>query len=74
MRTAFRLVRQGDGATVALTADVDDLGASTVVTLNFVGGAVDPLRPIEATSVAVANSAIVAAFIRRGVSQSRCCA
>jgi uncharacterized protein (TIGR03118 family) len=38
---AFRLSRQGDGAAVNLTAAVDDLGAGTVVTLNFVGGAVD---------------------------------
>jgi uncharacterized protein (TIGR03118 family) len=39
---AFRLTRQGDGAAVNLTAAVDDLGAGTVVTLTFVGGAVDP--------------------------------
>jgi hypothetical protein len=39
---AFRLTRQGDGAAVNLTADVDDLGAGTVVTLHFVGGAVEP--------------------------------
>jgi Dockerin type I domain len=39
---AFRLNRQGDGAAVSLTADVDDLGAGTVVTLHFVGGAVEP--------------------------------
>jgi hypothetical protein len=37
-------------------------------------GAVEPLRPIEATSVATTNSAIVAAFIRRGVSQPKWCA
>src|SRR5262245_21105808 len=39
---AFRLTRQGDDAAVSLTADVDDFGAGTVVTLNFVGGAVQP--------------------------------
>jgi uncharacterized protein (TIGR03118 family) len=39
---AFHLSRQGDGAAVNLTAAVDDFGAGTVVTLNFVGGAVDP--------------------------------
>jgi hypothetical protein len=39
---AFRLVRQSDGAAVALAAAVDDSGAGTVVTLTFTGGAVDP--------------------------------
>jgi len=39
---AFRLGRQGDGAAVVLHAEVDDLGAGTVVTLSFTGGAVDP--------------------------------
>jgi len=39
---AFRLSRQSDGAAVNLTADVDDLGAGTIVTLHFVGGAVEP--------------------------------
>src|SRR5262249_5071622 len=39
---AFRLTRQGDGAAVNLTAAVDDIGAGTVVTLTFTGGAVDP--------------------------------
>src|SRR5439155_7328929 len=38
---AFGLNRQGDGAAVNLTGDVDDHGAGTVVTLNFVGGAVE---------------------------------
>jgi len=38
---AFRLSRRGDGAAVALTGGADDLGAGTVVTLNFIGGAVD---------------------------------
>ena len=38
---AFRLVRQSDGAAVTLSAVVDDTGAGTVVTLTFVGGAVD---------------------------------
>src|SRR5439155_6973258 len=32
---AFRLVRQVDGAAVALAAAVDNSGAGTVVTLNF---------------------------------------
>lgn len=39
---AFRLARQGDGAAANLVAAVDDLGSGTVVTLNFVGGAVEP--------------------------------
>jgi uncharacterized protein (TIGR03118 family) len=39
---AFRLSRQGDGAAVNLVADVNDLGDATVVTLNFVSGAVEP--------------------------------
>jgi uncharacterized protein (TIGR03118 family) len=39
---AFRLFRQGDGAAVTLSAAVDDIGAGTVVTLSFIGGAVDP--------------------------------
>src|SRR5262249_36126897 len=38
---AFRLVRQGDGAAVALAATVDDTGAGTVVTLTFTAGAVE---------------------------------
>src|SRR5262249_15296378 len=38
---AFRLVRQGDGAPVALAATVDDTGAGTVVTLTFTAGAVE---------------------------------
>ena len=38
---AFRLSRQGDGAAVNLIADVDDLGAGTVVTLHFASGAVE---------------------------------
>jgi hypothetical protein len=38
---AFRLVRQGDGATAILRAAVDDTGSATVVTLTFTGGAVD---------------------------------
>jgi uncharacterized protein (TIGR03118 family) len=38
---AFGLSRQGDGATVNLNADVNDLGAGTVVTLTFFGGAVE---------------------------------
>src|SRR5207248_156655 len=39
---AFRLVRQGDGAAVVLSAIADDSGAGTVVTLTFTGGAVEP--------------------------------
>jgi hypothetical protein len=39
---AFRLVRQGDGAVVVLSAAVDNTGAGTVVTLVFTGGAVEP--------------------------------
>jgi hypothetical protein len=39
---AFQLVRQSDDASVTLSANVDDIGAGTVVTLTFTGGAVDP--------------------------------
>lgn len=38
---AFRLIRQGDGATVQVSAAVDDSGSGTVVTLTFIGGAVE---------------------------------
>jgi hypothetical protein len=38
---AFRLVRLSDSASVLLRASVDDTGAGTVVTLTFIGGAVD---------------------------------
>src|SRR5262249_35061611 len=38
---AFGLVRQSDSASVLLRATVVDTGAGTVVTLTFVGGAVD---------------------------------
>ena len=39
---AFLLNRVSDGAVVNLSAAVDDSGADTVVTLNFIGGAVEP--------------------------------
>lgn len=38
---AFGLKRQTDSAPVTLAASVDDSGAGTVVTLTFIGGAVD---------------------------------
>jgi uncharacterized protein (TIGR03118 family) len=39
---AFHLSRISDGAGVNLTAAVDDFGAATVVTFDFIGGAVEP--------------------------------
>jgi Dockerin type I domain len=38
---AFRLIRQGDGAAVQVSAAVDDSGTGTVVTLTFIGGAIE---------------------------------
>ncbi|MBX7105635.1 MAG: MBG domain-containing protein [Gemmataceae bacterium] len=39
--SAFQLLRHSDNAGVTLGASVDDTGSGTVVTLSFVGGAVD---------------------------------